>query len=236
MKKLATTTMLVLVSGLIACQDARLQTRTFELQHLQAGEAERIIAPYVFTDRESTPGRISAFSDGITVRETTDNLDKIERVLESLDRPRPSVQLRFQIVRANGDGNDPRIEHLESLLRDLFRYEGYRLVDEARLMSAEGGHSRQRVALDGRPGRIVAEVSEIRTGEGSEGSGSVRVLVALEEGEVAGPGTDVISTTVTLRLGQTAVLGSSRTGADGEAIILTVRPELADTSTSRASS
>ena len=224
MKRHVAATTLALVLGLTACQQTRLETRTFELQHIRAEEAADAIEPYVFSDREGAPGRISLFSDGLTVRETEDNLNRIQRVLERLDRPRPGVRLRFQVIQADGGDSDPRIEHVESLLRDLFRYEGYRLLEEAQLMAGERSHSEQMLDLDGQPARLVAEVHRIRTG--GEG-GTVTLLVSLERGTGRGS-PDLISTTVTLRLGQTAVLGSSRPGADREAVILTVRPELAD--------
>lgn len=214
---------LALAAGLAACQENQLQTRTFELKHLDAAEAASAVEPYVFADREDAPGKFSLYSDGITVRETEDNLKKIQRVLERLDRPQPSVRLRFQVIQANGAESDPRIERVRSLLEDHFRYEGYRLLEEVQLMATEGSRNEQRISLDGRPARIVSRVDRIR--RGSDGDFVKLALSLIDEGPRSG---DIMSATVTVRLGRTAVLGSSRAGADGEAIILTVETELAD--------
>lgn len=216
---------LALVAGLAACQESRLDTRTFELKHLDASEAASAVEPYVFTDRDGAPGKLSLYSDGITVRETEDNLEKIQRVLERLDRPQPGVRLRFQVIEANGGESDPRIEHVRSLLEELFRYDGYRLLEQAQLLATEGSYNEQRIVLDGRPARIVSRVERIR--KGSEGNFVKLMVTLVDEGPRSG---EIMSATVTVRLGQTAVLGSSRSGAEGEAIILTVEPELAEAS------
>jgi len=71
----------------------RLETRTFALRHLGPGEARAIIQPYVYTDRPGAKGDISAVQNAITVRETSDNLDRIARVLAQYDRPEPAVRL-----------------------------------------------------------------------------------------------------------------------------------------------
>ena len=75
-----------------------LDTQTFRLQSLSVDAAGSIISPYVFTDRPDAPGAMSVFQGVLTVRETPDNLAKIERVLEEFDRPRHSLTLRFQLA------------------------------------------------------------------------------------------------------------------------------------------
>lgn len=216
---------LVLLAGLAACQgqQAELDTRTFEVDHIEPEQAAEVVEPYVFTDREEAPGKMSVFPGGVTVRETKDNLAKIQRVLERIDRQKPGVRLHLQIVGADGTGNDPRIEHLESLLEN-FRYEGYRLLDETQILTTEGELFRQQVSLDGRAGRITGEVEELQT---PDDGGIARVGVSLSGSSFGDPETGILSTTVTVRLGQTAVLGISRSEPDEGAIILAMRAELA---------
>jgi hypothetical protein len=75
----------------------------------------------------------------------------------------------------------------------------------------------QTVAGPGGPYHIRATIFEVRA---SGDSGSVRVFAAL-----TGMGATSLNTTVTLRAGQTAVLGNTQQGQSGT-LILTVRPEL----------
>lgn len=198
-----------------------LETRTFELRHLRAEEAAEVVRPYVFDDRPSAPGAISHFPGGLTVRETPDNLERIERVLERFDRPQPGVRLHFQIIEADGfQDADPEIADVEAALRQLFRFEGYRLVADAQVGAMEGSGSSQ--VIQGERGEefgIFANVGDIRTaGEG----GSVELTVEL----MASPVGRAITTSMTVPVGRTVILGSARPDPSRATLILTVRPEL----------
>ncbi len=196
-----------------------LDTRTFELQYLNPAEAVEMVTPYVYSDREEAPGRIRGFSGGLTVRETSDNLDKIGRVLAEYDRPRPGVRLIFQIIEANGSGEpDPRIRDVESALKELFRFEGYRLVAEANMAAMEGTGSRQQLHDGIREFLIAADVREVR---GSTDRASVALSVELMLPEIG----TAIQASMAVPVGQTVVLGSTKP-IDQPTLILTVRPEL----------
>jgi hypothetical protein len=216
---------LAMLLAAVACGGPRLDTRTFQLSHIDAEQAVELLKPYVFSDRTKAPGLISysrAGGGSITVRETPDNLDKIARVLAQLDRPEPSVRLTFQIIQADGAAStDPAIAGVEGALRKLFRFKGYRLLAEAVAGGMGGSEVRQTVSGPGGPYVINATIFDVR---GSGDSGSVRIRAELFV-ERAGL---VLNTAVTLSPGQTAVLGnaqlSSKTGTG--TLILTVRPEL----------
>jgi len=205
----------------------RLDTRTFELQYLQGYEAEQLIAPYVYTDREGSPGLISSAQGAITVRETPDNLDKIGRVIAQYDRPKPTVMLTFQIIEADGaSDSDPAIADVERELRRLFRFEGYRLVAETQVAAIQGTGIRQMVGQDGRQGRFLIHsgVNEVRTGSDAT---TLTLDVALD---AAGAGT-ILETSVTIPAGHAVVLGTGQApGFDG-ALILVVRAEVVDAGT-----
>lgn len=204
---------------LMACAERALDTRTFELKYLRGGEASTIIGPYVFGDRPKAPGQVSFVDDAITVRETPDNLEKIARVLAQFDRPTPSVRLHFQIIQADGAArSDPAIAEVEGALRKLFRFRGYRLVGEAVVGGTEYSEASQEVAGEGGPYLIIARIQEVR---GSADSGVVRVEAHLR----AGTGGE-LQTTVSLRAGQTAVLGNARLSGAGGTVILAVKAEL----------
>ncbi len=212
------------VLALAACGGPRLDTRTFQLKNLSGGEAAQLLAPYVFTDRKEAPGAISQASGAVTVRETPDNLEKIARVLAEFDRPHPGVRLTFQIIQADGAATtDPAIAEVEGALRKLFRFRGYRLLAEAVMGGMEFSEVRQVVSGPGGPYAISADILDVR---GSGDSGTVRLRATLRaEAQYAGP---VLNTAVTLRPGQTAVLGNAQVGAKlgTGTLILTVRPEL----------
>lgn len=215
MKRLA----LVGLGVLMACSGPTLDTRTFELKYLRGDEARDIIRPYVFDDRPDGPGQISHQGPLITVRETPDNLEKIGRVLAQYDRPAPSVRLHFQIIQADGAiRSDPAIAEVEAALRKLFRFRGYRLLAEAVAGGMVGSELRQRVAGQGGPYIITATIFEIR-GSGDSGSVGVRAELFTSRGTV-------LNTSVTLRAGQTGVLGNAQMDEQLGTLILTVRPEL----------
>ena len=197
-----------------------LETQTFELQYLGAHTAAEIVEPYVFADRSEAPGRISIAENILTVRETRDNLERIERVLERYDTPPPSVRLHFQVIGANGSSTtDSAIADVESVLRRLFQFRGYRLLAQAMLGGVEGSGMEQRLSSEGRRFTINAYINDVRS------AGDSRV-VHLEVQLFASGYGDVLQTSVNVRAGQTIVLGSTQPDPDGETLILTVRPEI----------
>ena len=219
---LASTLLAIMIS---ACnRGPELDTRTFELQYLDARTAARLIEPYLYVDREGAPGTMSTAGDMashlITVRETPDNLDKIARVLAEYDQPAPMVQLPFQVIEADGSTTkDPAIEDVESALRQLFRFRGYRLLSEAVLSGVAGSSMTQNLGGEGRGFGIRTNILDVR---GSGDSGTVRFDVSLW-GQSLGP---VFETTANVRMGQTMVLGSTKPSPSMETLILAVRPEV----------
>jgi len=197
-----------------------LDTRTYAVSHLRPHEASALIEPYVYGDREGAPGSYSAGEAAITVRETPDNLDKIERVLAEYDVPRSDVRLRFQLIEANGfTDSDPAIADVEAELRKVFQFRGYRLGGEAVVTATDGSRIEQALA-------------------GSDGFYSVEAivywaqadLIRLENVSLAsrGPGGAGLTTTVNIRPGQTLVLGSSSRYDSPNTLLLTVSAEAVD--------
>lgn len=202
--------------AVVACAGPELDTRTFEVRHTDAYQIAEAVEPYVFTDREKNPGSISVTRNLISVRETPDNLAKIERLLAQHDRPQKSVRLHFKIIQANGASGtaDTAIAEVEAELRRLFRFERYRLVGEAIIGGIAGSEITQLVTSDL---GIRANIWEVR-GQGD--SATVYMEVVLLPGET-------LKTTVAVPVGQTVVLGNAHGMRQG-ALILTVRPELVD--------
>jgi len=197
-----------------------LDVRTFPLQHRSGYEAAELIAPYVFTDREGAPGQMSATSDAISVRESPDNLDKIARVLETFDVPVPALRLRFQLIEADSfREEDPAIAHVVTQLRELFRFQGYRLLGEAVVQVAGESGSAQEAEQ-----RFLGtdEFFQVQVASRIQRAGSVRLdPVALWYGN----SDRVLETSVTVNAGQTVVIGGSKAREGGRSFILTVTAE-----------
>jgi hypothetical protein len=202
-----------------------LDTRTFELKYLRPGDASAIISPYVYADRPTGKGVVSVAGTAITVRETKDNLDKIERVLANYDRPQPTVRLTFRLIQADGvTGADPAIADVEATLRQLFRFRGYRLVGEGVVSGIEGSGVSQMLGGGGMLGYAAGLEASIERISGRGDSATVQLNVRLN----LFPGT--FQTRLNVPLGKTAVLGNVHGGRAGTTVILTVRPELVSAS------
>jgi hypothetical protein len=193
----------------------RLDTRTFELKYLHGAEAARMVGPYVYADRPSAKGMITYTDGTLTVRETPDNLDRIARVLARYDHPLPLVRLTFHLIQADGAATtDPEIADIESTLRRLFRFRGYRLVQTGVLSANEGGEVMQQL---GNGDYQIA--TQVRRVSGTGDSAIVDLHVHL-----AGRGVR-FSTDVGVPAGKTAVLGN--VGEDPRGTLsLTVQPQL----------
>jgi hypothetical protein len=197
-----------------------LDVRTFNLEHRSGYEAAELVQPYVFSDREESPGSMSATPDAISVRETPDNLDRIARVLESFDQPIPTLRLRFRLIEADSFRDvDPEIADVVEELRSLFRFEGYRLLGEALVSVAGGTMDRQTFNQ-----RFLgsAEDFQVRSEARLQKPGTVR----LEPVQLWGGEHDILlETSVTISAGQTVVIGGARARMGERSFILTATAE-----------
>jgi type II secretory pathway component GspD/PulD (secretin) len=207
------TRLLALLTLIVACSPAGvdLETRTFRLESLEPHDASEILEPYVYRDRADHPGTMTVAEGAITVRETADNLARIERVLEEFDRPVASLRLRFQVVEANGaSGSDPEIAAVEQELRKLFRFEGYRLVGEGIVTVANGARFQQQ--LTGGDDGWLVQGGVYRMGQNALRLREVQLWF----------NQPLFETSVNVRVGQTLVIGSARSPTGDGAVILVV--------------
>ena len=223
---------LALVVGAAAagCADrgSKLETKTYRLEYLEPKEAAQIVDPYVYPKREGAAGSMSPFDGGLTVRETPENLARIDSVLARYDRPVPNLRLSFQLIEADGaSASDPRIAPLESLLSGLFRYEGYRLLDEAQLTAASGGMSSATMMVHGVPFKLTVRLRKVRP---EPGAGEADIDVTLDVRNYG----EILTTSLTVPVGKTVVLGSARPDPQLGALIVTLKPEAIPTDTATA--
>lgn len=204
-----------------ACQrSVKLDTRTFQLKHISVGTAMGIVRPYVYRDRKDGPhGEMSGAPGVLTVRETLDNLEKIQRVLARYDVPDSSgsqgdVRLHFQLIEADHfTGTDPAIAPVEAQLKKIFQFKGYRLVGEAVVGAADNSKISQRLAGG----------YELQAQIDREGPGTIRVQeIRLYQSHVG----TILQTTVNIHPGQTLVVGSAAEGGHATGtLLLTLRAE-----------
>ncbi len=216
-----------LLLPLAACggRESRLDVRTFQLRHRSGYDVERLIAPYVFTDRPGAPGEMSSTADAITVRETPDNLEKIARVLEEYDRPVPSMFLRFQLLEADGGAEpDSSIREVVEQLSRILSFRGYRLLGEAVVavpdLGSGGGSFSQKLGDRSLSLGVDGEAVLLRPGVVRLERVSLWEALRSRTGE-----TELLETSVSIREGQTVVIGTTRRTTDGRTVILAVRAE-----------
>jgi hypothetical protein len=204
--------------------------KTVTLHHLSSAEAVKLLSPY-----SQTPGggvyevsRVHA----ITIRETPKIYADMIAVLGQFDREAANVTLNFQLIAADGSGTrDPGIAGLDSLLRGVLKFSGYHLLGTAIATASEGGMATQTLAAESEVLTLQAIVGDLRV-DGNEASVHLSVelrrpVVAMTNGKSFSP--NVLSTDVTVPIGQTVVLGTAAStipNAGARALILTVRPQM----------
>ena len=150
------------------------------------------------------------------------------------------VRFRFYLVHADGfTEQDPEITDMVNELRQLFNFRGYRLVstpvvnvvleDRSGFGDRWDGSGTQRVVVgdSGMPWELSVDV------RASPSSPTIRVAVTLTSivpwsirGNARRDPVEVyLEASVTIRDGQTVVLGSTRTSAEEPVLILVLTPE-----------
>ena len=203
--------------------------KTVPLHHFTSAEAVKLLSPYV-----QSPGggvfEVSQFVRAVTIRETPKVFAEMMAVLSQYDRDPASVTLNFQLIAAeNTNIRDPGVAGLDSLLRNVLKYSGYRLLTTSVASASENGYVSQVLSAEGDNFTLSVNVSDLRV-EGNDAS--VHLTVSLTKNAVPSKGlvaASVLSTGVTVPIGQTVVLGTSGTDNGQRALILTVRPQLAST-------
>lgn len=225
----------VIASSTVAAQDPPqpLVTRTIPLRHLRAVDAARLVSPYV----RAPHGGVYDAGDGVqavTVVESAPVVARIDSLIRANDRSPAVLVFRFQLIAAEDTSTprDPAIDSLDATLRSLFRFRGYRLLGHGTTTAGESEDFSLTVAADKDRFRLIGDVVRVEAESGSD-AGSVRLRVRLahvpgstSHGKDA-EATTLLSTGLTVPIGQTVVLGSAAPGGQTRALILTVRPEVA---------
>jgi hypothetical protein len=191
------------------------------LQYLSGPEGASVLTGHVpasaiegWSERKGEPGGT------VYIRASKAELEKAREVLARYDVAPPQVALKFQIIEADGfSASDSAIAPVESVLRNLFRFKGYRLAAEAYLRARSNTEAQQTIAgADGAQYSIVVRVGDVLRREG-------KASAELETRLMAGHD-QVLGTSVNVPDGQTVVLGTARPEPKRAALILVVTPEI----------
>lgn len=139
--------------------------------------------------------------------------------------PEPTnVRLTFHLVEADGfEGVDPAISDVVGELRQLFRFDGYRLLDTSVLtgviMHNDTDLVSQRLVF---PELGTLEIEAFISESGTPNATRIHVNLRDANRDVPGGvrGPDIMSVSVNVRDGQTVVLGSGRSEGSEGALIL----------------
>jgi hypothetical protein len=170
----------------------------------------------------------------VTIREIQTVFNEMMAVLERYDRDPATVVLNFQLIAAeNTNTRDPAVASLDTLLRSVLKFSGYRLLSTSVAAASEGQLVSQTISADGDPLTLSVQISELRT-EGNDASVQLYVQLnkqgippSAQNGGIPRPASEMFSTGVRVPIGQTVVLGTSAAEGGTRAMILTVRPQLA---------
>ncbi len=228
-------------------------TKTIPLHHLSNNDAVKLLNPYL-----AGQGSVYQMGSGmraVTVSATPRGFAAVEKVLAEYDRSPVTLTLNFQLIAADtAKTRDPAVAGLDSLLRGVLKFSGYRLLTAAVATVSEGSEATQTLSTGGdRDFRLSCTVTDV-TGDGADAV--VHLVVELRRvgvesnGGVTMPDPLLFSTGVTIPIGNTVVLGSTvevstTTAVSGikpgmgeihvtpttaeRALILTVRPTIGET-------
>jgi hypothetical protein len=185
-------------------------TKTIELHHLSNEDAVKLLTPYLFGSggAYSTGSRMHA----VTVSATPRGLADAERVLAEYDRSPVTLTLNFQLVSAvSTPTRDPAVAGLDSVLRGVLKFAGYRLLSTAVASVTEGSSASQTMAGDGdREYLLEYTVTSV---EGTGADATVHLTVELSHRVTQNtnvlPPDRLLYTGVTIPVGNTVVLGSA---------------------------
>ena len=234
-----------IAAGSLGAQEV--DTKTVELHHLKPKEAVKLLIPYV----KAKDGGVFDVGDNIsiiTMRDTPQNIARMERVLAKYDHSPATIRLVFQLIEADTGprfatvGNDGRVPiDLDSTLRSVLKFPSYRLLAQGVASVGEFADVHQQLptrdsqwvySLSANVGAIHISEAGVESGRtsasasgqsvaGATGVSMVHLYVRLDR-----QGSGIIETGLDVPLGHMVVLGTAATRSTGAALILTVKPEL----------
>ncbi|MBI2569346.1 MAG: hypothetical protein HYV63_20205 [Candidatus Schekmanbacteria bacterium] len=207
-----------------------LESRTFRLRHRDPEQVLSQVRGVLSEEGELSLGR----SGSITIRDYRSVIDDVEELLRTVDVPFHVLEFHVKFLLAYSRLPQPpeppalpglREAHdalmgLHGKLSKVFKFAGYKVLDEATVRATEGEEVEMRMA-DG--DYVVRFTSRFSNGGGEETGVALQGFVV-----ETSSGERLLKTSVTVGLGKTAILGKSRPAEDSDALITVVSVDLAD--------
>jgi len=202
-------------------------TRTVAVHYLKPSTAVELLLPYAYGASNIGVSSVSDDLMAITITQKPSVIAEMEKVLAQFDVKPASLTLTFELILADTSGTrDPQIQGLDSLLRGVLRYSGYKLVGRAMESVTQGTSYHGSLSGDPAGGGNLYLSASVGPIQQDGGVASVELGVDLMRPSASG-GAPLLGTQVTVPIGQTVMLGTAAGARSGSALILTVRPELA---------
>ena len=210
----------LLLAGAVAAPaqpEPPLLVHAYTLRHQPAAEAMVLVHPLL-----SSRGSVQLQPGGNTlvVRDEEAVVARVAELLREFDHAAKKLALRIQVVRAGDGGEGSMLEReLAERLRELLRYDSYRVLAAADLEAREG----EEVSYElGEEYRIVFQLGTLMSDE----------RLKLHDFEVSRGGEDgerrrLLRTQVNLRLGRPMILGLAKNESSRRALLLVLTCTLA---------
>ena len=197
-----------------AAEEAKtLTVRTFQFKHKTAEQAATAIKSL-----RGAEGSVSITNNGLVVTDTPENLKAIAKALAELDQPAQPFRLSIRLVSAGrGAANEqPRISEEVRDIAPKLALLRFNQLDNVGMAEVVG--------REGEPGLIELNAyrAEFRFGAYDASSDSIQLSdlkLSRLEGETL---TQLLKTTLNLKLGQTVILSATRQPSAGRAMMIVV--------------
>jgi len=190
MRKLLALALFLGTTGSISAQavpDAKvpLEAKTIELKHLKPDEATNLLKPYL-TSAFGTVSSVSPTMPIITIKDSPENIARMEKVLAKYDHSPATIRLVFQLIEADtgmrlvaAANNNKVSSDLDATLRSVLRFSSYRLIGQGMATTGEDTYFYQKLATADTVGwvytyDITANVGTIRLSDATLQAGTVR--------------------------------------------------------------
>jgi hypothetical protein len=189
-----------------------LSVRTFQLRHKQAEKAAGVIKPFMSAEGSMS---MQASNNALVVTDLPENMKRIASALADFDAAAQSLQLSIRLVSA-GRGAEARVARDLSDIAPKLALLRYNTLDSVGAADVNG--------QEGEPGLVDLNGfrADFRFGEYDPASDSVQLndfrLLRREGDQLS----QVLKTTLNLKLGQTVILGATRQPDSQRALMIVI--------------
>ena len=205
------------VAAASAQTEPALLVHAYTLIHQPAAEALALVHP-LLSERGSV--QLQPGGNTLVVRDEAAVVEQVAELLREFDHPARKLGIRIQVVRAGDGGDGAGLDpELARRLRELLRYDSYRVKAAADLEAREG----EQVSYElGEEYRITFQLGTLMSGE----------RLKLHDFEVARRAAAeqqqrLLHTQVNLRLGRPMILGLAKDESSRRALLLVLTCTLA---------